>query len=231
MKVASEYIPDGMSMKTNLFYYQALVDLFRQIRPKKIVETGTFLGEGSTKYIGEAIREAGLKDVEFFSIECNPVYYNQAKRRIDRSKNPVQLVLGLSVPRTLLPTRKQIQANTIDIDDEYLFVDHSEEQRIELYSKETNFVDIPDDCLGKIISKFEGKLDFVMLDSAGHLGFYEFKYLISKLQGECYIALDDIYHVKHNRSFSYAKQDNRFDVIFETKEKFGFCILRFNPKK
>ncbi|GAH97755.1 unnamed protein product, partial [marine sediment metagenome] len=51
------------------------------------------------------------------------------------------------------------------------------------------------------------------------------------LQGECHIALDDIYHVKHHRSFKQIQEDDRFELIVHSEEKFGFCIAKFTPQQ
>jgi hypothetical protein len=81
-----------------------------------------------------------------------------------------------------------------------------------------------------VLAHFEYQPDFVLLDSAGHLGHLEFVYTTSKLRGRCFIALDDTNHVKHYQSVLDMKQDpKRFRIVAESKEKFGFCIAEFNP--
>jgi len=61
------------------------------------------------------------------------------------------------------------------------------------------------------------------------MGFVEFQYLIQKLAGPCLIALDDIHHIKHHKSFQFMRRDSRFELLLESQEKFGFCIARFTP--
>jgi hypothetical protein len=61
------------------------------------------------------------------------------------------------------------------------------------------------------------------------MGFVEFNYIIEQLRGPCVIALDDIAHVKHYRSYQRIQSDPRFQIVQAGEEKFGFCIARFTP--
>jgi len=63
------------------------------------------------------------------------------------------------------------------------------------------------------MKKFDYKPDLVMLDSAGHMGFIEFKYVLSLLKGSCVFILDDVNHVKHYDSLRLMKNDSRFNVL------------------
>jgi peptidoglycan/xylan/chitin deacetylase (PgdA/CDA1 family) len=130
----------------------------------------------------------------------------------------------------MLPAREEIAKKTIaNIEYDDIFVDHREDQRVEFYHEETNFPDVPDNLLYRCLKIFNFKPDFVLLDSAGHIGNIEFNCLIDNLHGPCYIALDDIYHIKHHHSFRQIQTDSRFELICHSKEKFGFCIAKFTP--
>jgi hypothetical protein len=142
----------------------------------------------------------------------------------------VKLLNGLSVPRSQLPKRQDIEQRLVKhVLADQLVVDHEPESRVELYYRETDFPHVPDDTLGLVLDEFGGRADFVLLDSGGHMGFAEFQYLISRLRGPCWIALDDIYHVKHHESFVQIQSDPRFRINTVSREKFGFVIARFDP--
>ena len=79
------------------------------------------------------------------------------------------------------------------------------------------------------MKEFDHRPDFVLLDSGGHMGYVEFRYALPLIHGPCYIALDDIYHVKHHRSFRELQNDPRFELVAVSEEKFGFCVARFTP--
>lgn len=232
-------------------FADAMHSLFGKIRPRKIIETGTLLGMGSTAIIASALKElvqAGhVTDPVFYTIEVNPQNYEQVNGNLKSQglADYVRPLMGLSVPRALLPSVEELELLFVkNIGDSFpgsgglgdkdgahadIFVDHREDERAERYYRETDFPGVRDDLLGKCLADFDYKPDFVLLDSAGHLGYVEFNYLIERLRGDCYIALDDVYHVKHYRSLLKLKQDQRFELLSESREKFGFCIARFSP--
>lgn len=230
LKVAEEHVKSGMMIQEGSAFAEAIGQVIREYRPKKILETGTYLGQGTTAVIAEAMKQNGI-DGTFFTIEVNPRYHAQAKAYLESRGYPVQSLCGLSIPRRLLPSREQIQQTTTTVQDESLFVDHPEPVRAQRYYQETDFPDVPDDLLGKCLAIFDGRPDLVLLDSAGHLGWIEFQYVFERLKGPCILALDDIDHIKHHRSFQYMQKDGRFEILVSSNEKFGFCIARFDPQR
>ena len=232
LKVAGEYHASENLMKvaTESEFAKAVKELFARIQPRKIIETGTYLGTGTTTIIAEALKQIGICDAIFCTIEVNPEYHAQAKKYFQQNNIEVFALNGLSVPRSMLPTREDIERMTItDVQYGDIFVDHREQNRAEFYQRETDFPNVPDNLLYKSLEVFNFKPDFVLLDSAGHMGFVEFKYLLENLKGACYIALDDTNHVKHYKSVQHIQQDPRFEIVISSKEKFGFCIARFVP--
>ena len=211
-------------------FSQAIRALFARSRPRKIVETGTYLGLGSTLTICEALYGNGLPIDQFYTIEVNPAFYMQACDNLAARGFKPRLLRGLSVPRALLPTQADIQRETLDaVADPTVFIDHDPARRVFHYHKETHFPDALDDLLGYVLRSFEGAPDFLMLDSAGHMGFIEFQYALTLLKSPCYLALDDVYHIKHCRSLKLIQSDSRFKLLELSKEKFGYCVAQFTP--
>lgn len=203
-------------------------DLFVEFKPKRIIETGTYLGNGSTELIASLIRDIPIENAEFHSIECNDAYQQAAQRylRDEGLSDLVHFWSGLSIPSKLLPTIGEIDAKLCDIK---AHRDHPIGLEGIRYTKEVReFKD--DNMLEKVINSLSGKPDFVLLDSAGHLGGIEFLYLLSLLKDECFIALDDINHVKHFETFKYISKSELFEVIATGDEKFGYAITKYTPK-
>jgi glycosyltransferase involved in cell wall biosynthesis/ADP-heptose:LPS heptosyltransferase/tetratricopeptide (TPR) repeat protein len=229
-KVAEYYINDGIKVDTHSSFGRNIKELFARITPQKIIETGTYLGTGTTAIIADTLTGLGIRDTVFYTIEVNPEYYSKAKKYFSDNNLKVYALNGLSIPRSMLLSRNEITRKTItEAKYSSIFVDHPEQKRAELYHRETDFPNVPDNLLYKCLKNFDFKPDFVLLDSAGHLGNIEFDCLIENLKGECYIALDDIYHIKHHRDFLKMQSDERFEIVVQSEEKFGFCIARFNP--
>jgi len=204
--------------------------LFRQIHPTKVIETGTYQGNGSTAVIASALRKHGGEGAVFYSIEINPRFYQRAVANLAKRDLQVAVLNGLSVPRRLLPSIHQIERRYVtEVEADGIFVDHEEIDRAAKYFAETDFPNAAEDLLGVCLKDFNYTPDFVLLDSGGHMGHVEFEYLVPLLRGVCHIALDDIYHVKHSQSFRRMQGDPRFELIAVSEEKFGFCIARFMP--
>jgi hypothetical protein len=223
MQIAEDAVKNGIIFSGEAFS-EAINQIIKKKKPNKIIETGTYLGDGSTKVIADAL-ELNQIDYEMLTIEANPAYYLRACKNVAIFEN-VRVLNGLSIPRDLLPTPNQTEALINDLADENIFVDHQEKERIRLYVQECDF-DVPDRMLDICMRYFKNKPNLIMLDSAGHVGFVEFKYMLSLLKGSCLIVLDDINHIKHYMSFNYMKQDRRFNIITESTEKFGFCIAEY----
>jgi hypothetical protein len=202
------------------------------IRPGRVIETGTYHGTGTTAVIAASLRDAGLDDARFYSIEVNPRNVVRARENLARRGLAVEILNGLSVPRALLPTLEQIEQSLVkSVLADGLVVDHEETDRARMYFNETDFPELPDDLLGQVLREFDERPDLVLLDSGGHMGFIEFRYLIDSVRAPCVIALDDIGHVKHFRSYGTIQRDERFEVLSVSEEKFGFCIARFDPHR
>jgi hypothetical protein len=77
--------------------------------------------------------------------------------------------------------------------------------------------------------EFRKPPDFVMLDSAGHLGWIEFQYLMLFLKLPCVLALDDTKHLKHYRTLAFIEKDSRFKVVARGSERFGWVVAEFQP--
>ncbi len=211
-------------------FSRAIRDLFARVRPTRIIETGTYRGTGTTMIIASAIRDLVIEQAQFVSIEVNPTNFKRATENLAKAGLAVELINGLSVPRSMLPSIEQIERELVQsVVADGLVVDHEEHERAELYFRETDYSSLPDDMLGQALQRFDCRPDFVLLDSGGHMGYIEFRYLIDRLAGPCYIALDDICHVKHYRSYQDIGHDSRFTVVATSEEKFGFCIAKYDP--
>jgi len=215
-------------------FEKLLLELIKTIRPQRIIETGTYKGEGTTKMIASALRDVNINHLEFYTIECNPENYKAAIVNLSNAQLLyfVKPLLGLSMPRSMLPSKQEIFESTIlGIDSDEIFVDHEEFDRVKKYYEETNFKTLPDDLIRFCLQEMKFQPHLIVLDSAGHIGNIEFNYIINKLKSECYIVIDDTKHIKHYKSYQQIQKDDRFTVLYASDEKFGFCFALFNPIK
>jgi hypothetical protein len=226
---AYSQIPHAMMVTAQTQFAHCVYELFQQVRPTRIIETGTYVGAGTTAIIAGALRQFQIQNAEFFTIEVNPSYHEIAQRNIQKLGVPITSLLGLSVPRSLLPSSAQIRKDVIETEIDNIYVDHEAGHRVQQYEREIDFPAVPDDLLGKCLKHFDYQPHFMLLDSAGHLGRIEFEYVVAQLKVRCFFGLDDTNHVKHYQSVQRMKQDKRFRILAESLEKFGFCFAEFNP--
>ena len=192
MKIAEVVVQNGISAGTA--FMDALTDLVASEKITRIIETGTYLGLGTTAAILKGIEAHGITPVTFVSIEVNPSNYNQAVR--NTQGKPVTILNGLSIPKSMLPKKDQIKFDDYGDD---VIVDHHEHNRAELYFNETGY-SVPDRQLAKALQITGEYPVLVVLDSAGHVGTIEFKWLMTKIKGSFFLALDDTNHVKHAKT-------------------------------
>lgn len=214
MQIAEQLVKNGVTSSDA--FNRTLTEFVRGRGITKVVETGTYKGTGTTTAIAEGMKE--FTAARMITIEVNPDYYRQAKRNL--LKYPfVKCWNGLSVGRPELPT--DISFNVPD----FVIVDHLPETRSQKYLSEVMY-NVPDNYLEKALQHFDNKPDLVLLDSAGHMGWIEFNYLIKRAKTPFALALDDTLHVKHYDSMQYViAHPEQFQVIWESNDKFGSALI------
>ncbi len=221
-----------MGVATESAFARALKQVIADHRPRRLIETGTHVGAGTTTIIASALRQCGLDGASFHSIEVNPLFYLRANVNLRKSglDRFARLHNGLSIPRNLLPQAAEIEAAAAEAKNvPGVFIDHEEARRVALYLAETKFDGVQDDLLGRCLAEFDYKPDFLLLDSAGHMGFVEFQYVLQLIKSPCILALDDVNHLKHYLTLRHIRTDARFKILAESNEKYGFCITEFTP--
>ncbi len=212
-------------------FSRAITSLITSHQVRRVIETGTYFGTGTTRTIAKALAAGGPGGV-CYSIEVNPRHHFIALQHLRRDGHldVVRPLLGLSVPRAMLPTADDIAKATIDdVAGSNVIVDHDEHDRVARYLAETANPGVPDDLLAYALQCVNYAPDLVLLDSGGHMGFVEFQYLLKRLTAPTLIALDDIRHVKHEKSWAVIRRDPRFKVLVESGEKFGFGVAQYTP--
>lgn len=213
--------PNGASIQTDGDFARDLRQIIEVSKPTRLIETGTCAGKGSTRVIASALQ--GTE--QFYSIECNPELHRMAAGNVPPW---VHLVLGLSVPKNLLPSAAEIERNCATARQFGVDVDPDRGQEAQFYGGEVAF-DVPDDRLRYCFEAMNYDVDFVMLDSSGGMGKIEFDYLMTLVRKPFTLALDDVNHVKHYQSFREIKRNRRFRIIANNAERHGYVIARYNP--
>jgi hypothetical protein len=211
-----------VNLNSNLFS-QIMENLIKENKIEEVIETGTFNGLGSTMIFAKI----GIKTQ---TIESCLSSFFAAK---DNLKNYSNVILhhGSSL-------RIQEMLDFIDQDDFYssseiktqnISIDGGSVDAKSFYKDEvTGFgysAPPKEDILFNLINN--PKKQLIFLDSAGGVGFLEFKKFMSieeSFRKNKILVLDDVAHIKHYRSVSFLKE-NKYNVSISSDKRFAYCIF------
>lgn len=214
-------VGNTINLKNDLFS-STIEDLIKRFFIEEIIETGTFNGLGSTSVFAKT----GIKVI---TIESCFEHFQQAKENLKEYKN-VELHHALSL--SLKEMEKFITEDDIYQSDLVLSgrlaIDGGQSgssqnfylNEVRGFSGEKASIE---DLLFNLINN--PKKQLVFLDSAGGVGFLEFKkfmsmeseYLKNKI-----LVLDDVSHVKHYRSVVFLNNEN-YNVVVSDDGRFAYC--------
>jgi hypothetical protein len=243
MKLYRDYALASTAMHDDPRLAESLRKVIRERKFTQVLETGSYLGLGSTRFIAEAFPAESPPEI-FVTIETNWNNWRQAKRNLARFPF-VRPIWGLTVD--------QAEAAKFIRQDEYLinhqahpdiFIDdvkdpvafYLNELAGRLGEKEINpsfrekldrlFHWSGQDLLRQQLRAMADKRPLVVLDSAGGVGFLEFTTLLEVLAGKTYtLLLDDIHHIKHYRSWQHIVNDPSFKLL-DINETHGWLLAQ-----
>lgn len=204
---------------------QAIRQTILEIRPRIVLETGTHKGRGSTLTILNALKET-FHPVDFYSMEINTDTYQMAVQFL-RDKTPDNVTLklfnGISVPRSMLPTPEQIQYRLSRRD---MFGLTCKFDTRKFVHEVRHHEAVDDDILGQIL--IDHKPDLILLDSAGHMGYIEFRYLMHWMKDTSFmLMLDDVRSIKHIHTILHLIDNPSFEILKGTSR---YCIAKYNAE-
>ena len=228
---------------------QALINVHR-LRPiTHILETGTNVGLGSTKFIAGILGSQHSAPERFVTIEANHHSWRQAKENL-KTFHFVNPLWGLSTSReealrfmtsdpALRDHSKYPDVFIDDVQDPIAFYSSEIAGRLgggarNPIEKMREIADRPrfyagEDLLSKWLHEFKSYTPLIVLDSAGGVGYLEFNTVRKVMTDHPYLLLlDDVCHVKHFRSYDHVHNDGRFKVMGESKEA-GWLLSKYQP--
>jgi hypothetical protein len=206
---------------------ESLRAAIRRYCPRVVIETGTYLGTGSTRMIAEAF----APDIpeKFYTIEISSRCCEIARRNLAHLEF-VEVVRGLSVDRQ--------QAENFIRNDSFLWEAKRHGIEVEQPKDPVGFylneirrrengagahedecypdpVKVaPDNLLARLLPQYRDRQPLIALDSAGGIGWLEFQEVLRLQAGFPFVLfLDDINHVKHYRSLKYVESCPEFYMI------------------
>lgn len=227
MKYYGDYKNASISMAEDPLLKEELMALANSDDIEVIIESGTYIGLGSTLMLANAFLNSRSLKI-FYTLEVNNSFWKTAKRNLKRFKF-IKCLHGCS-----LDLNESIEF----VKSDYAILNHKDypnqfiddiNDPVKFYVNELNghlnsLVPVgikkylkfsrKDGLLKKLISKHKNQKKLFVLDSAGGVGFLEFKKIIElNKDSSFYILLDDIHHLKHFRSKEYIMSDKKFNII------------------
>jgi hypothetical protein len=200
-----------------------------------ILESGTYLGMGSTTSLAASLIRNKAKVNKFFTIEADFDLFRQASQNLKKF-DFITPIWGLSVSvkeaadfiakdEAIKNHEKYPDVFIDEIDNPTAFYTNEIEGKLSDGNFEKSWrsrlkskldrvkFTFKEDCFKELLPQLEN-LPVVLLDSAGGLGYLEFTRVVTFFSKKNYILiLDDIHHLKHFRSFEYINTHREFKIL------------------
>ena len=236
MKLFGAEAHASMDMAADPVLREELSALIRRYGIDVAIETGTFLGLGSTRFVAEAFLAVAPPKC-FVTIEVNFANWCRAKANL-RSYPFVDCRWGLSVPLDsgldflahddmLLNHRRYPDIYIDNIDNPVLAYSrelHGEALELEraplaaagsdLVFNGKDFLYDGEDLLARLLAAHADHKPLIVLDSAGGIGWLEFHIVMEQMRQKGFaLLLDDTHHIKHYRSLQHIRGASAFRTI------------------
>jgi len=219
-----------------------LMDSLANFRPESVIESGTFVGLGSTTLLASSLQRCfPLRCPPLYTIEVSFNHWQQATKNL-REFRQVRCLWGLSVTREqarqFIATDEAIRFHErepdiyIDniLDPARFYLNEIDGALTDPLSEPGPFIRkayYRENWLPRLLKRARRPL--VVLDSAGAIGYLEFSLVRQTLQGRPYLLLlDDIDHLKHFRSRRDILGDSSFTVLGQSLEH-GWLLAEHRP--
>ncbi|GAB3269237.1 hypothetical protein GCM10027347_39160 [Larkinella harenae] len=217
-------------MSEDSLFQSTLRELFTRHIITTVIETGTFIGKGSTRTIANAF-PANRPPQRYFTIEANLAFHLLARFNL-RHWGFVKPLWGATIAQE--EALQFIQKDeAIHHHERYpaVFIDDIQNPAgfytAELEGKlgshplvnltawfGKTFLTRPEDLLHQLLLQWGDQRPLIVLDSAGGIGWLEYQTVRDTLGTKPYwLILDDIHHLKHFRSLTDVQNRPDFRVI------------------
>lgn len=205
---------------------------------RKVLETGSHTGRGTSTCVLKGLWESGVKNPAHIGIELSIQRCWEALLGVqvqDLGRGIVEFVCGCSIPESWIPDEDEVRRVCQEAYDAgyYTFASNLE-SAVSSFTRECSKSAVsgklPDDLISFAFRQLSHP-DCIILDSAGSIGYLEFKRVMELAKESFVLILDDTESVKHWLSMKAIASDSRFTTMFSLPdERRGFHVARFVPK-
>jgi len=239
-------------MSADELFLAALDTLFLTNEIGAIVESGTYVGSGSSTMLAKSIIKSGKTIPAFITIEVDKSFYKKAVRNLAKYKF-ITPIWGLSI--STAEAKAFIENDEAILHHEKypdIFIDTLDEpasfylnevngqlsrvgersffRKIKNLISPSNKTSFEENVFERIIPPIKNVVPLFLLDSAGGLGYLEFQKVKTMMDGNThFLILDDIHHLKHFRSYRDVSEDSNYQIIAKNLEN-GWLIAKYEKQ-
>ncbi|MCW3115880.1 MAG: hypothetical protein JWR18_4276 [Segetibacter sp.] len=230
MKLYSHYDKASIKMTEDYKLSEQLQLLANENEINIIIESGTYLGTGSTVVLANAFENSSAFE-KLYTCEVNWTFYKEAKKNLQKFSKVVCLygrTVSFKDAHEFILSDDVLKNHSLypeiyidDIEDPTKFYLNElngglgVSNKLRWTDKLRKYLEpFKEGLLQELIKQNENKTYLIVLDSAGGIGYLEFLTIKKLLKDKnFYILLDDIHHLKHFRSFGHIKDDKQFEMM------------------
>jgi len=219
----------AMFMREDPVLSEHLVRLIAAAEIDVAIETGTYLGEGSTRFVAECFLQVAPPK-RFVTTEVHFANWCRAKANLRRypfvdcrwgSTVDTEAALRFLATDEMLINHRNYHGIYIDDTNDPVGW-YSRELRGQLgFSPDVSigtdarkFLWDGENLLLRLFETHRNHRPLIILDSAGGIGWMEFQIVIQQMaQRPFFLLLDDTHHIKHFRSLNYVRNSRDFRLI------------------
>ena len=233
MKSYREYALGSVSMHDSDELRQLLRDTIIRYGVAHVVETGTYEGLGSTRFVAESF-PPDRPPKSFVTIEAGWRSWRRARRNLRQFPSVTALWGHTLELRSAIEFVEQDECILRHERYPDIFIDDVEDP-VGFYTRElkSGIASAPrglhkrlafaidrrlryegEGLLAKSLLRVRGETPLVVLDSAGGTGWLEFTTVRETMDTCPYLLLlDDVHHLKHFRSLDHVRRDSSFEIL------------------
>lgn len=251
MKDYSSYAKGSISMSKDTLFIDTVESIINMYDISYIVESGTYMGTGSTRTIADILVKNKKAIKKFYTIEVDNTFFRKAKKNLKKysfvepiwgiSVDPEEAIKFVNTDEAIVHHEKYPEVFIDTLNNPVEFYTNEIRGQFSRTSLKPNLWDkifkqkglaqekFRTNVFNELLPKIKNNNPIILLDSAGGIGLLEFNTVMKYMSNdEFIIILDDIHHLKHFRSLAYIENSPNFTIINKSIQD-GWVIANYKP--
>ncbi|MEO7306363.1 MAG: hypothetical protein ABIR78_15055 [Ferruginibacter sp.] len=251
MKDYASYAKGSISMSKDTVFIDTVESIINKNDISYIVESGTYMGTGSTRTISDILVKTKKNIKKFYTIEVDNAFFRKAKKNLKKylfvepiwgiSIDPEEAIQFVNSDDAIMNHEKYPDVFIDTLNNPVEFYTNEIRGQFSRTSLKPNLWDkifkqralseekFRTNVFSELLPKIKDTNPIILLDSAGGIGLLEFNTVLKYMSNNKFIIiLDDIHHLKHFRSLAYIENSPNFIIINKSIQD-GWVIASYQP--